>query len=39
MMDTIFCDQIARGTLTVYIDDIAVHTKRKQNKSEEQHIE
>ena len=27
MMDTIFCKQIMRGTLTVYMDDIAVHTK------------
>ena len=27
MMDTIFREQIARGTLTVYMDDIAVHTK------------
>jgi hypothetical protein len=27
MMDTIFHEQIARGTLTIYMDDIAVHTK------------
>jgi hypothetical protein len=27
MMDTIFHKQIAQGTLTVYMDDIAVHTK------------
>jgi len=27
MMDTIFREQIMRGTLTVYMDDIAVHTK------------
>ncbi len=27
MMDTIFHKQIARGTLTVYMDDIAIHTK------------
>jgi hypothetical protein len=27
MMDTIFHEQIMRGTLTVYMDDIAVHTK------------
>jgi hypothetical protein len=27
MMDTIFREQIACGTLTVYMDDIAVHTK------------
>jgi hypothetical protein len=39
MMDTIFCEQIMRGTLMVYMDDIAVHTKQKPNKSEEQHLE
>jgi hypothetical protein len=39
MMDTIFREQIARGTLTVYMDDIAVHTKRELNESEEQHLE
>jgi hypothetical protein len=39
MMDTIFHKQIMCGTLTVYMDDIAVHTKRKPNESEEQHLE
>jgi hypothetical protein len=39
MMDTIFCEQIARGTLMVYMDDIAIHTKQGPNKSEEQHLE
>jgi uncharacterized protein YaaR (DUF327 family) len=39
IMDTIFHKQIMRRTLTVYMDDIAVHTKRKPNKSEEQHLE
>jgi hypothetical protein len=29
MMDMIFCQQIMRGTLTVYMDDIVVHTKQK----------
>jgi hypothetical protein len=38
MMDTIFHEQIMRGTLTVYMDDIAVHTKRKSDESEEQHL-
>jgi len=38
-MDTIFREQIMRGTLTVYMDDIAVHTKRKPDESEEQHLE
>ena len=39
MIDIIFHEQIMRGTLTVYMDDIAVHTKRKPNESEEQHLE
>jgi hypothetical protein len=39
MMDTIFHDQIARGTLTVYMDDIAVHTRREEGETEEQHVE
>jgi hypothetical protein len=38
MMDTIFREQIMHGTLTVYMDDIVVHTKRKPNESEEQHL-
>jgi len=37
MMDTIFHKQIARGTLTVYMDDIAVHTKRETGETEDQH--
>jgi len=39
MMDTIFREQIAHGTLTVYMDNIAVHTKREPNETEEQHLE
>jgi len=38
MMDTIFREQIARGTLTVYMDNIAVHTKREPGETEEQHL-
>jgi hypothetical protein len=38
MMDTIFCEQTMHGTLTVYMDDIAVHTKWKPKESEEQHL-
>jgi len=38
MMDTIFHKQIMHGTLTVYMDNIAVHTKWKQDESEEQHL-
>jgi hypothetical protein len=39
MMDTIFCKQIMCRTLTVYMDNIAVHTKWKPDESEEQHLE
>jgi len=38
MMDTIFHKQIMHRTLTVYMDNIAVHTKREPNESEEQHL-
>jgi hypothetical protein len=38
MIDTIFHEQIMHRTLTVYMDDIAVHTKQKTNKSEERHL-
>ena len=38
-MDTIFYEQITRGTLTVYMDDIAIYTKQEPNESEEQHLE
>jgi hypothetical protein len=38
IMDTIFHEQIACGTLTVYMDDIAVHTKWEPNETEEQHL-
>jgi hypothetical protein len=37
MMDTIFCEQIARGTLTIYMDNIAIHTKWEPGETEGQH--
>jgi len=37
MMDTIFREKIARGTLTIYMDDIAVHTKQETGETESQH--
>src|SRR5216683_5445356 len=39
MMDTIFHEQIARGTLTVYMDDIAIHTKQENGETEDQHLQ
>jgi len=37
VMDTIFREQIAQGTLTIYMDDIAVHTKQEAGETENQH--
>ncbi len=39
MIDTIFHEQITEGTLMVYMDDIAVHTKRRPGEMETQHLE
>jgi len=39
MMDTLFQEQIARGTLTVYMDDIVIHTKRENGETEDQHLQ
>jgi len=39
MMDTIFQEQIARGTLMVYMDDIAIYTKRENGETEDQHLQ
>ena len=35
MKDTIFCEQIMHRTLTVYMDNIVVHTKQKPEELEE----
>ncbi len=39
MMDTIFCKQIAWGTLIVYMDDIEIHTKREPDEMKAQYLE
>ncbi len=39
MMDTIFWEQIVRRTLTVYMDDIVIHTRRNPGETEAQHLE
>jgi hypothetical protein len=39
MMNTIFHDQIARGSMMIYMDDIAVHTQQEEGETEEQHLE
>jgi Reverse transcriptase (RNA-dependent DNA polymerase) len=39
MMNSIFADEIAKKWLTVYMDDMAIHTQRLEHKMEEQHIQ
>jgi RNase H-like domain found in reverse transcriptase/Integrase zinc binding domain/Reverse transcriptase (RNA-dependent DNA polymerase) len=38
MMNSIFLEEIAEQWLTVYMDDMAIHTKRRENETELQHI-
>ena len=37
MMNTIFCKEVAQGWLSVYMDDIAIHTKQRLDETEQQH--
>ncbi len=39
MMNTIFHTEVAQGWLSVYMDDIAIHTKCEKNEMEQQHLE
>jgi RNase H-like domain found in reverse transcriptase/Reverse transcriptase (RNA-dependent DNA polymerase) len=39
MMNSIFTDDITEKWLTVYIDDMAIHTKHQPDKTKEQHIQ
>jgi hypothetical protein len=38
MMNSIFADDIAEKWLTVYMDDMAIHTKWRPKEMEEQHV-
>jgi Reverse transcriptase (RNA-dependent DNA polymerase) len=38
MMNSIFLEEIAEQWLTIYMDDMAIHTKRAENETELQHI-
>jgi len=38
MMNTIFQTEVAKGWLSVYMDDIAIHTKREPPETELQHL-
>ncbi len=37
MMNTIFRKQVAQGWLSVYMDDLAIHTKKRPRETEEEH--
>ena len=39
MMNTIFASEMAEGWLTIYMDDMAIHTKPKLGEMEGQHRE
>jgi Reverse transcriptase (RNA-dependent DNA polymerase) len=39
MMNTIFQPEVAQGWLSVYMDDMAIHTKPCTNETEEQHLQ
>jgi len=39
MMNTIFRTEVAQGWLSVYMDDIAIHTKQENHETEQQHIQ
>jgi hypothetical protein len=39
MMNSIFADEIAERWLTVYMDDMAIHTQCQENETEEQHVQ
>ncbi len=39
MMNTIFRTEVTQGWLSVYMDNIAIHTKREDSETEQQHLE
>ncbi len=39
MMNTIFCTEVTQGWLSVYMDNIMIHTKREEDETEQQHLE
>jgi hypothetical protein len=39
MMNSIFANEIAKKWLTVYMDNMAIHTQWQENETEEQHIQ
>ena len=39
MMNTIFCQEVGEGWLSIYMDDMAIHTAKLPHKSQEQHVQ
>ncbi len=39
MMNTIFHTEVAQGWLSVYMDNITIHTKGKGKETDQQHLE
>ena len=39
MMNAIFCQEVGEGWLSVYMDDMAIHTARLPHETEEQHVQ
>jgi hypothetical protein len=37
MMNTIFCKQVAQGWLSMYMDDIVIHTKWQLGEMKKEH--
>src|SRR6266403_3675516 len=38
MINTIFRTEVTQGWLSVYMDDIAIHTKQENDETEQQHL-
>jgi Reverse transcriptase (RNA-dependent DNA polymerase) len=38
MMNSIFSEEVAERWMTIYMDDMAIHTKRREGETEQQHI-
>jgi hypothetical protein len=39
MIDTIFASEVAQKWLTIYMDNMGIHTKQEPRETEEQHVE
>ena len=39
MMNTIFHEKMAQGWLTIYMDNMAIHTRQKEGETSQHHVE